>query len=56
MDYLYAREGNLPSLKGAAKQVKKILQKYALEKVFVATDAPSEGRLLCVEVHTFIFC
>ncbi|XP_062580232.1 GDP-fucose protein O-fucosyltransferase 2-like [Saccostrea cucullata] len=42
MDYLYAREGNLPSLKGAAKQVKKILKEYKLKKVFVATDAPSE--------------
>lgn len=41
-DYLYAREGNLPSLKGAAKQIKKILKKYNLQKVFVATDAPSE--------------
>ncbi|XP_022313246.2 GDP-fucose protein O-fucosyltransferase 2-like [Crassostrea virginica] len=42
MDYLYAREGQLPSLKGAAKQVKKILKKYDLKKVFVATDAPAE--------------
>ena len=46
MDYLYAREGQLPSLKGAAKQVKKILKKYDLKKVFVATDAPAEGTVV----------
>ncbi|KAK3090398.1 hypothetical protein FSP39_011543 [Pinctada imbricata] len=41
-DYLWARKDELPSLKGAAKHVKKLLKKYDLLKVYVATDAPKE--------------
>ena len=39
-DYLYGHKKEVPSLKNAAKQVKKYLKKYKVKKLFVATDAP----------------
>ncbi|XP_055997368.1 GDP-fucose protein O-fucosyltransferase 2-like isoform X2 [Ostrea edulis] len=47
-DHLHVRGGELPSMKEAAKYVKKLLQKLALEKVFVATDGTKKGISLVV--------
>nr|XP_011415600.2 GDP-fucose protein O-fucosyltransferase 2 [Crassostrea gigas] len=41
-DHLHVRGRELPSIKEAAKHVKKLLKKLALDKVFVATDGTEE--------------
>ena len=33
-------QGQIPSIKGAARQLKKTLRKLGLSKIFVSTDAP----------------
>lgn len=42
-DFLYARKEHVPSLDGAIQQVKTILKKENLDKVFLATDALESG-------------
>lgn len=42
-DHLHVRGRELPSIKEAAKHVKKLLKKLALDKVFVATDGTEKG-------------
>lgn len=37
-DFLYARKKELPSLKGAAKEIKKQMELHGVEKAFIATD------------------
>lgn len=37
-DFLYARKKELPSLKGAAKEIKKQMELHEVEKAFIATD------------------
>ena len=37
-DFLYARKKELPSLIGAAKEIKKQMEIYGVNKVFIATD------------------
>jgi peptide-O-fucosyltransferase len=41
-DYVTSRSGQIPSLKGAADQLIKKLEKKELKTLFVATDAPIE--------------
>jgi peptide-O-fucosyltransferase len=41
-DYVYSREGQIPSVKGAAAQVKKKMEEQGIKAVFVSTDAPME--------------
>lgn len=45
-DYVRAHAKQVPSLKYAAEQIEKILQTYKLKKVFIATDAPTDGKYL----------
>ncbi|XP_077864434.1 GDP-fucose protein O-fucosyltransferase 2-like isoform X2 [Saccoglossus kowalevskii] len=39
-DFVHSHKKDVPSLKEAAKQIKKVLKKEKLDKLFVATDAP----------------
>lgn len=41
-DYLYAHKEQVPTLKFAAKQIKTILKKYDLNKVFIASDCDND--------------
>lgn len=41
-DYLYAHKEQVPALKFAAKQIKELLKKYKLTKVFIASDCDDE--------------
>ncbi|PVD37980.1 hypothetical protein C0Q70_00582 [Pomacea canaliculata] len=41
-DFVQVRGQDVPSLKHAAKQLKSLLKKHKLTKVFVATDAPEQ--------------
>ena len=43
-DFLYARKDFVPSLDGAVKQIKTIMEKEKLDKVFLATDALEHGK------------
>jgi len=42
-DYIHARPGMIPSLEGAANQIKRLKSELGLERVFLATDASKEG-------------
>lgn len=42
-DFIWGRPTQIPSIAGAVKQIKKLLKKLALETVFIATDASTEG-------------
>lgn len=42
-DFLYAHPEKVPSLDGVVKQIKKLLKKHELEKVFLATDTETKG-------------
>ncbi|XP_023240555.1 GDP-fucose protein O-fucosyltransferase 2-like isoform X1 [Centruroides sculpturatus] len=42
-DFVRSRPTEIPSIKYASEQITKILKKYSLLKVFVATDAPNYG-------------
>ena len=44
-DFLYARKDLLPTLDGAVKQIKTIMEKHKLDKVFLATDSPEHGKI-----------
>ena len=44
-DFLYAHPDGVPSLDNAIKQIKEILDKQKLDKVFLATDADKEGEM-----------
>ena len=46
-DYVRARPQEVPSLKSAAIQTKKLLKRLNLTRVFVSSDAPDE------EIHEF---
>jgi len=37
-DFLYARKEELPSLEGAAKEIKNKMEEYGVDKVFIGTD------------------
>lgn len=43
-DFLYARKDFVPTLDGAVKQIKIIMDKQKLDTVFLATDASAEGK------------
>ena len=43
-DFVQVRKKDVPSLKHAAEQLKELAQKHNLKKIFVATDAPKEGK------------
>ena len=42
-DFLWGRPKQVPSIVGAAKQIRTLLEQLDLTTVFVATDAPLEG-------------
>lgn len=42
-DFVWSRRKEVPSLEGAAKQIKILLDKFELKTVFIATDAPEKG-------------
>ena len=44
-DFMYAREEFVPTLDGAVKQIKAIMKKQNLDKIFLATDASKDGKL-----------
>jgi peptide-O-fucosyltransferase len=46
-DFLWGRSEQVPSITGAAKQIKAGLELLGLTTVFVATDAPLKGNLNC---------
>ena len=48
-DYLYAHPRYIPSIKGAANQIKRMLEKLQIKKVFIATDAKDSG--ICVMLY-----
>lgn len=43
-DYTRHNRKNIPSLESAAKQIEEAVNKTGLDTVFVATDAPDDGR------------
>jgi peptide-O-fucosyltransferase len=43
-DFLYARKEELPSLEGAAKTIKALMEEYNVNKVFIATDGVDNER------------
>ena len=45
----------MPSLQGAAKKIRSLLEMHKLEKVFVATDAVEEGRQIIVSLGLVTF-
>jgi peptide-O-fucosyltransferase len=42
-DFLYAHPEKVPSLDSVVKQLKKLLKKHKLKKVFLATDTDEHG-------------
>lgn len=46
-DFLHARPNDVPSLEHTANQLKAVLDKQKLKTIFIATDAPKEGRPMC---------
>lgn len=42
-DFLSSHTKDVPSLAGAAKQIREKLKEFDLNAVYVATDAPKEG-------------
>lgn len=46
-DFLHARPNDVPSLEHTANQLKAVLDKQKLKTIFIATDAPKEGRPVC---------
>jgi len=42
-DFLYGHRDHVPSLEFAAKQILETLKSQQLSKLYVATDAPTEG-------------
>jgi hypothetical protein len=53
-DFLWGRPKQVPSIKGAAKQIKAHLGQLGFTTVFVATDAPLEGNLNCCNLMSGI--
>lgn len=47
-DYLYAHKDAVPSLEGAASQLNTLKTELGLEAVFLASDAPLEGKYMYV--------
>ena len=43
-DFTRARPSSTPSIEGAARQLSELAAKLGLKKVFVASDAPQEGK------------
>ena len=44
-DYAKSKSQLVPSLEGAAKQIKILKKEWKLKVVFIATDAPQSGKL-----------
>lgn len=42
-DYHYARPNDIPSIEGAAQQLRKLKKETGLKHVFLASDANNEG-------------
>lgn len=54
-DFLWGRPKQVPSIRGAAKQMKVHLEQLGLTTVFVATDALLEGNVNCCNLMSRIF-
>lgn len=54
-DFIWGHREDVPSLQGAVKKIRSLLEAYKLEKVFIATDAVEEGRqiIVCLGLITF---
>jgi len=50
-DYHYARPNDIPSIEGAAQQLKKLKKETGLKHVFLASDTNNEGTLLIFKSH-----
>ena len=50
-DFLYGHSGHVPSIEGAAHQLKRLLIRKNLTTLFVATDAPNEGEIRSTVPH-----
>ena len=46
-DFVASGREGVPSIKTVGKQIKKLLKKLKLERVFLATDGTNEGMLFC---------
>lgn len=44
-DFLYGHAEDVPSINRTAEQLLPLIEKYKVNKVFVATDAPEEGKM-----------
>lgn len=51
-DFLWARRDDVPSLEGAASQIRQKLLSLDLSTVFVATDAPVHGNNFNSRIHS----
>jgi peptide-O-fucosyltransferase len=49
-DFVSGRAKDVPSISGAADQIKQLAQKYDLNRVFVASDGTEKGK------WAFFFC
>ena len=49
-DFVYSGREGVPTIKAVRKQIRKLLKKLKLEKVFLATDASEDG------MRIFQFC
>lgn len=54
-DFLYAREKFVPTLDAAVKQIKTIMGKQKLDRVFLSTDSTEDGELERAIFYTTIF-
>lgn len=51
-DFIWGHREDVPSLKGAVKNMRSLMKKNKLEKVFVATDADEEGNDIPTHLDT----
>lgn len=54
-DFIWGHREDVPSLQGAVKKIRSLLEMHKLEKVFVATDAVEEGRQIIVSLGLITF-
>lgn len=54
-DFIWGHREDVPSLQGAVKKIRSLLEMHKLEKVFVATDAVEEGRQIIVSLGLLTF-
>lgn len=54
-DFVYSGREGVPTIKAVRKQIRKLLKKLKLERVFLATDATVDGMIIFrfFYFHTF---